>query len=269
MVFVSSLLFLLPATLAFVKQACAYPSGDHEFVAPGPNDVRSPCPGLNSLANHGYLPRDGKNITIPIMMQAGIEGFNVQPDVILLAARVSLLTSTYAWDAFSLEDIRLHGNIEHDASISRMDEALGSNWEFNEDIYSVLANSNPGSDNYNASSAGAVQHERLMQSLRDNNETRNTLHELTIRTRESALYLSVMGNATTGEAPKKFVDVFFREDRLPIEEGWKRSPVPITSDTIHNIEQVIFETSDWVSSEGQCAWVRTSPGDDLSVVGPA
>ncbi len=151
-----------------------------------------------------------------------LEGFNVQPDVILLAARVSLLTSTYAWDAFSLEDIRLfacilflfiprltsiqsHGNIEHDASISRMDEALGSNWEFNEDIYSVLANSNPGSDNYNASSAGAVQHERLMQSLRDNNETRNTLHEMTIRTRESALYLSVMGNATTGEAPKKWV----------------------------------------------------------------
>ncbi|KAF9032678.1 Cloroperoxidase [Hymenopellis radicata] len=269
MVFLSSLFFVLPA-LALVKQASAFPGGgdDHKFIAPGPDDVRSPCPGLNALANHGYLPRDGKNITIPIMMKAGNDGFNVQAPVILLAARVSVMTSTYAWDAFSLKDVRLHGNIEHDASVSRMDEALGSNWEFNEEIYSVLANSNPGSDNYNASSAGAVQHERLQQSLRDNNQTHNTLSEMTIRTRESALYLSVMGNATTGEAPKKFVDVFFREERLPIEEGWEKSPVPITGDTIDPIEDIIFATSNWVTSEGQCAWVRTSPGDDLNVVGP-
>lgn len=26
---------------------------DHPFIAPGPNDVRGPCPGLNTLASHG------------------------------------------------------------------------------------------------------------------------------------------------------------------------------------------------------------------------
>ncbi|KAF9025432.1 hypothetical protein BDZ89DRAFT_1161745 [Hymenopellis radicata] len=102
-----------------------------------------------------------------------------------------------------------------------MDEALGSDWDFNEEIYSVLANSNPGSDNYNASSAGTVQHERLQQSLEDNNQTHDTLSEMLIQTRESALYLSVMGNATTGEAPKKFVDVFFRDSNdVVISEIW-------------------------------------------------
>ncbi|KAF9025431.1 Cloroperoxidase, partial [Hymenopellis radicata] len=65
----------------------------HKFIAPGPDDVKSPCPGLNTLANHGHLPRDGKKITIPIMMKAGNDGFNVQAGVILLAARVSLMTS--------------------------------------------------------------------------------------------------------------------------------------------------------------------------------
>lgn len=25
----------------------------HPFVAPGPRDIRGPCPGLNTLANHG------------------------------------------------------------------------------------------------------------------------------------------------------------------------------------------------------------------------
>jgi len=34
----------------------------HHYIAPGPEDSRSPCPALNVLANHGYLPRDGRNI---------------------------------------------------------------------------------------------------------------------------------------------------------------------------------------------------------------
>ena len=34
-------------------------SGDHVWMAPGPNDIRGPCPGLNAAANHNYLPRNG------------------------------------------------------------------------------------------------------------------------------------------------------------------------------------------------------------------
>jgi hypothetical protein len=36
-------------------------SGKHEFQPPNfdRGDQRGPCPGLNALANHGYLPRDG------------------------------------------------------------------------------------------------------------------------------------------------------------------------------------------------------------------
>ncbi|EME38257.1 hypothetical protein DOTSEDRAFT_75727 [Dothistroma septosporum NZE10] len=35
------------------------PGSGHEWAAPGPNDNRGPCPGLNAFANHGFLPRDG------------------------------------------------------------------------------------------------------------------------------------------------------------------------------------------------------------------
>lgn len=31
----------------------------HAYVRPGPGDIRGPCPGLNTAANHGFLPRDG------------------------------------------------------------------------------------------------------------------------------------------------------------------------------------------------------------------
>ena len=35
------------------------PEPGYTFQAPGPNDSRGPCPGLNLLANYGYLPRNG------------------------------------------------------------------------------------------------------------------------------------------------------------------------------------------------------------------
>ena len=31
----------------------------HAFEAPGPNDIRGPCPGLNTAANHHFLSHDG------------------------------------------------------------------------------------------------------------------------------------------------------------------------------------------------------------------
>lgn len=31
-------------------------TGNYAWKAPGPNDIRGPCPGLNALANHGYFP---------------------------------------------------------------------------------------------------------------------------------------------------------------------------------------------------------------------
>ena len=34
-------------------------TGVYSWIAPGAGDQRGPCPGLNALANHGYLPHDG------------------------------------------------------------------------------------------------------------------------------------------------------------------------------------------------------------------
>ncbi|KAK1230006.1 hypothetical protein PQX77_006917 [Marasmius sp. AFHP31] len=33
--------------------------GKHKFIPPGHGDIRGPCPGLNALANHNYLPHNG------------------------------------------------------------------------------------------------------------------------------------------------------------------------------------------------------------------
>ncbi|EEB92448.1 hypothetical protein MPER_09040 [Moniliophthora perniciosa FA553] len=174
----------------------------HPFQAPGPDDARGPCPGLNTLANHGFLPRNGKNITIAVVLQGAVDGFNVQNDALNIAAKAALFTSPLN-DQFMLNDIKLHGTIEHDGSISRADHALGDNAAFNETYFSVTANSNPGVDYYNATSAGLVFKERHADSLANNPNITNTVKEFVIKIVEAGLYLSVMGDASTQRAPKE------------------------------------------------------------------
>ncbi|ETS73157.1 hypothetical protein PFICI_15102 [Pestalotiopsis fici W106-1] len=53
-----NVLGLIPTSEA-VKGLQRFPQSDHPFQAPGPTDQRGPCPGLNTLANHGYIPRSG------------------------------------------------------------------------------------------------------------------------------------------------------------------------------------------------------------------
>jgi hypothetical protein len=97
-----------------------------------------------------------------------------------------------------------HDNIEHDASLSRGDflNGLGDNFSFNETIFTTLASSNPGVDYYNTTSAGLVMKARLEIDRQVNPNITNTFKEFGIRTGESAFYLSVMGNVTSGTAPK-------------------------------------------------------------------
>ncbi|KAK0475469.1 Chloroperoxidase [Armillaria novae-zelandiae] len=234
----------------------------HEWKAPGAYDLRGPCPGLNTLANHGFLPRDGRNITIDIVLKAASEGYNFDPSVLILAAKVGLLT-TDAPDSFTLDDIKLHGTIEHDASLSRSDYLLGDNVHFNETIFTTLAESNPGVDYFNATSAGQVQKKRLADDILANPGIINTSKEFFIRSGESAFYLSVMGDPVTGVAPKKFVDIFFREERLPIEEGWTKPTTLITLQTLTPIVEIIEEASEWVDN-GKCPFVRLSPDSNAT-----
>jgi hypothetical protein len=35
------------------------PGSGHEWQAPGPDDLRGPCPGLNAFANHKFIPKNG------------------------------------------------------------------------------------------------------------------------------------------------------------------------------------------------------------------
>ncbi|KAF5343164.1 hypothetical protein D9758_017056 [Tetrapyrgos nigripes] len=131
----------------------------HHFQAPGEGDVRSPCPFLNTLANHGYVPRSGKNVTIPDIVKGGREGFNVGPNFLSSAGKLGLLTSSNI-DSFNLDDLNLRGCLELDSSLTRPDAFFApnnANLPFNETVYQIMASSNPGVDYYNVTSQAQVQ----------------------------------------------------------------------------------------------------------------
>ncbi|KAI0523800.1 hypothetical protein F5B22DRAFT_659546 [Xylaria bambusicola] len=54
--------------------------GKHAFVPPSGSDRRGPCPGLNSMANHGYIPRNGI-ATIQEIVSGSMDVFGMGVDV--------------------------------------------------------------------------------------------------------------------------------------------------------------------------------------------
>ena len=55
----SALFEPIPIFSAAAQYVDVGPGSGHEWQAPGPNDLRGPCPGLNAFANHGFIPKNG------------------------------------------------------------------------------------------------------------------------------------------------------------------------------------------------------------------
>ena len=61
----------------------------HAFEAPGPNDIRGPCPGLNTAANHHFLSHDGIT-TFSELLDAQQNLYNVDYGLAVLLATLGV-----------------------------------------------------------------------------------------------------------------------------------------------------------------------------------
>ncbi|KAG0148598.1 hypothetical protein CROQUDRAFT_654683 [Cronartium quercuum f. sp. fusiforme G11] len=91
-----SLVGIIPTTLDLAPVASIgrkrIPDEDHPFRAPGPDDIRGGCPGLNILANYGYISRDGIT-TVSELIYGMQEMLGFGADLATVLAAVGLLTS--------------------------------------------------------------------------------------------------------------------------------------------------------------------------------
>ncbi|OCL07966.1 Cloroperoxidase [Glonium stellatum] len=193
-----------------------------DWHPPGASDIRGPCPGLNTLANHGFISRNGKGITVPMVVKAQLEVYNISTELATIVALGGLMTSDDpSSGAFNLDDLDKHNVIEHDASLSRADINLGGDdHTFRQDIFdTVLAFFNGPSVTIPA--AALARYSRVLtERYRDPNffygpdQQRNAYLETT-------LYLLTMVDPKTGLTPVEFIRIFFEQERLPYKEGWQ------------------------------------------------
>ncbi|KAG1764604.1 Chloroperoxidase [Suillus placidus] len=107
--------------------SCPMTGKTHDFCPAQAGDVRSPCPALNALANHGYLPRDGKNIGPFALVRALKTGYRLST----VLAYILSFGSMYILGQFkclSLSDLARHNMIEHNASLAHDDDNNGAEY---------------------------------------------------------------------------------------------------------------------------------------------
>ncbi|KAM3417429.1 hypothetical protein BST61_g5675 [Cercospora zeina] len=116
------------AIAALVNQDNLRPEPGFEFQEPGPGDARGPCPGLNLLANYGYLPRDGI-VTMDEVIKAVQRGFNMGIVLSTVLSVFAILTDgdikTLSWSIGSshggIGGLNRHSTVEADISPNRED----------------------------------------------------------------------------------------------------------------------------------------------------
>ncbi|KAF8674116.1 Peroxidase, family 2 [Rhizoctonia solani] len=75
-------------------------TGKHAFQPPGAGDKRGPCPGLNALSNHGYLPHNGV-VTFTKAIEASNKVFGMGIDVATVLSTLGVVLDgnplTFIW----------------------------------------------------------------------------------------------------------------------------------------------------------------------------
>jgi len=187
--------------------------------------VRSPCPALNTLANHGLLPHSGKGITTEDILSAFAIGQNFAADTVQGAAVAALAlcsnetgTTCTTWDLDMLD--KPHA-IEHDNSLSREDYNFGkdNNTVFSPEIWGQVLRIWRGSPIIDFKLANAARAERVAVA----NATDVPgwyVPAVAAGFHETAFYLSLFGDPVEGNARQDWIDVWFQEERMPFELGW-------------------------------------------------
>ncbi|KAH9883597.1 Cloroperoxidase [Xylariomycetidae sp. FL2044] len=211
---------------AALGSALASPSDPYDDWQPPASDaVRGPCPMLNTLANHGFLPRSGKDISLNKTQDALVAALNIERGLAgdLFDFAVTTNPAPNA-TTFDLDHLARHNILEHDASLSRVDAHFGDPAPFNQTIFDQTKRFWTG-DTITIQMAGNARAARELTSMVENPEFSFNRLQADFSAGEGAAYVIIIGRSLEGQAPKTWVEYFFENERLPLELGWTRPDV--------------------------------------------
>lgn len=165
---------------------------------------------INSLANHGFLPHDGRNISLAQLQTALLDAVNLDPVATAAVGSLALKgTTTGRADTFHLTDLNQHHVLEHDGSLSRPDSAVGDSQAFNPTVWADTLTQLAGAATISIETAAKTRAHAIRRSTASNPAFNMTADDQKNSLIESALYLSVFGNPVDGNAVTKHVRVLF------------------------------------------------------------
>ncbi|OCH90908.1 Cloroperoxidase [Obba rivulosa] len=200
--------------VAIVDGLTQIPDADHPFMAPEPTDQRGPCPGLNVLANHGYLPHSGI-VTQADVVSAVSEGFNMGADlsellsVLAVAQDGDLITGKFSiggpdsraallgslQNILGVESSLYHrsNGVEADASATRDDAYSGDDHTMIPGLYAQMKSI--------AANYGGLY---TLEAMKDVQQLR---HQQSVQTNPTFHFVPITGVLVIGA--KAFISEFF------------------------------------------------------------
>ncbi|KAG6362963.1 hypothetical protein INS49_008058 [Diaporthe citri] len=186
------------------------------YNPPGHGDARSACPGINALANHGWLPHNGRNITYDMLVEAvrGGFAFDLPPSIPGFANTTFHAAITDPANiavhpektTFDMDTVNTHnGPIEIDGSISRKDDFFGDSvafdrptWDTQWRLMEEEQEASGGTGDYFDLGVAARARARhvLIKSRAGNEEFLFTNDTLVKSAGTTALYMIVLGGMT-------------------------------------------------------------------------
>ncbi|PTB63392.1 Cloroperoxidase [Trichoderma citrinoviride] len=196
------------------------------WVPPGPDDSRGPCPMLNTLANHGYLPHHGHNITASQIENAFTRFLNVEAG---FADPARDFAKAFGHDVFNLVDLNTPGIIQHITSLTR-DDYTPEEPHLKADplrIERLLADSDTP-----FLTVDSIAKSRL-RLIKESEPRVLPDNQVTFTLFEAAMTLTMMSDDSPDadfhpppsayKGPKDRIRTWFEEERFPTEFGWKPS----------------------------------------------
>jgi Peroxidase, family 2 len=241
--------FIMSKTLSLLALAAAAGAVDFGQWSPaGPGDSRGPCPGLNTMANHGIIPHDGKGLSVPVLKQGMADAYNVAADVAIVLSIGGLGASPNPLGlTLDLADLDKHNFIEHDGSLSRADFGEGGDdHTFNPDIFHAFMSGFAGLDNTTTESAAKAKFARVQNESKSDPDFTYGVKQFVLSYAESALYIKALGN-DGDSVPLSWLQTFFEDEKLPYDQGWRPTANPIGFvNVITYIPQLIAAAGDEV-----------------------
>jgi hypothetical protein len=208
----------------------------HPWKPLAPGDIRGPCPGLNTLASHGWLPRNGIASPSEIVTKV-MEGFNMDFGLAVFVTYAShLVDGNLLTDRLSIGSktpltgpdppapaivggLDTHAVFEGDTSMTRGDFFFGNNHDFNETLFDEMTKfaNQFGAGNYNLTVAGEYRAQRIKDSTATNPTFSFVAPRYFTAFAESTFPISffIDGRQTDGQLNMTVARGFFQNSQMP------------------------------------------------------